>query len=107
MILFTEKQSFRNVVWIWFVIVAIAVLQFVLLYNKKILEPHPASTFVLLFISVINFGIILLLLIVELETSISETGILYRFFPFHLKQQTIEWAGIEKAYVRKYNPIME
>lgn len=85
----------------------IVALQIILLYNEEILEPHPMRNMALLFITAVNAGVILLLLVTQLETSISETGITYRFFPFHIKQKTIQGSTIDKAFVRKYKPLME
>jgi hypothetical protein len=43
----------------------------------------------------------------HLDTWISDDGIRYRFFPFHLKRHLIPWSDIRQAYVRTYKPIAE
>lgn len=48
---------------------------------------------------------VLLIFIFKLTTRIDETGIHYKFFPFHWKYKLISWNNISKAYVRTYSPI--
>ena len=43
----------------------------------------------------------------KLSTRIDETGIHYKFFPFHWKYKIIRWNSIDKAYIRTYDAISE
>ena len=43
----------------------------------------------------------------KLYTTIDETGISYRFLPFHFNPRKVAWTEIEYAWVRKYRPIVE
>ncbi|NKI33450.1 hypothetical protein [Croceivirga thetidis] len=52
----------------------------------------------------IGFGITY---IFRLYTRIDETGIHYKFFPFHFTEKSISWYDVEKCHVRKYQPITE
>ena len=49
----------------------------------------------------------MLLLSIRLDTEVDKDGIKYRYFPFHLTTKAISWDDVSKAYIRKYNPIME
>jgi len=110
MILFSEKQKFRQW-WIWVVLLAMAGLFVYGIYRQIVLKKpfgdHPASDTGLLIASLIPVFLLLLFLFAELKTEISENGVSYKFFPFHLNKIIIPWANIEKAFVRKYNPITE
>ncbi len=43
----------------------------------------------------------------KLTTLYDEKGITYQFFPFQWKFKHIAWSDIEKAYIRKYKPLLE
>jgi len=43
----------------------------------------------------------------KLKTRIDETGIHFRFIPFHFKNKVIPWSTIEKGYIRSYEAISE
>jgi len=43
----------------------------------------------------------------KLITRVDEKGIHYRFFPLQRKSKSVLWEEIQKAYVRKYDPISE
>lgn len=81
------------------------------LYQQLILKKpfgnNPTSDTGLLIASLIPLSIIILFSFISLGTEISESGVSYQFFPFQLRKITIPWANIEKAFVRKYNPITE
>jgi hypothetical protein len=110
MILFSEKQKFRQW-WIWLVLLAMAGFFAFAVYQQLVLKKpvgdNPASDTGLLIISLIPVFLILLFLFSELETEISESGVSYKFYPFHLRKITVSWGNLEKAFVRKYNPITE
>lgn len=45
--------------------------------------------------------------ICNLQTTINENGIAYRFFPFQKDTRRINWSNINKIAVVHYNPILE
>lgn len=110
MITFKEKQKFTQW-WFWVLIIGITGLFLYGLYQQIILKipfgDKPISDLGLIMISIIPILIIILFLVSTLETEINELGVSYRFFPFHFNKKTIAWESIEKAYIRKYNPITE
>lgn len=74
---------------------------------KKQFGDNPASDTTLILVTV---GVILLtnlIFALRLETEIKSDGIYVRFFPIHFKYRFYPWTHIDKAYVRKYNPILE
>ncbi|HRG67359.1 MAG: hypothetical protein JNL65_09655 [Saprospiraceae bacterium] len=110
MIHFKEKQKFTQW-WFWLLIIGITCLFLFGLYQQLILKipfgDNPTSDSTLVLISLIPILIIILFLISKLETEINELGVSYKFYPFHLSKKTIPWESIDKAYIRKYNPITE
>jgi hypothetical protein len=49
----------------------------------------------------------LLFVFMRLETVIDRKGCSVRYIPLLWKFRTISWDNVEKAYVRKYNPVTE
>lgn len=99
---YTESQKFGK--WLLWVILptTVAFSAFSLIYAYK---KGEGVSFELLF-ALIPFAIMILFFILRLDTTINEEGIFFRFYPFQ-KGKFIPWTAIEKAYVRKYNPISE
>ncbi len=51
--------------------------------------------------------VVLFIYMCKLVVDINEKGISYQFWPLQLKHKQIEWNDIEKAYIRKYEPLWE
>jgi len=107
-ILFEENQKFRQL-WFWVILIA---ADLITLYGliKQISYGLPIGSSLIIG-KIAAFAITLLftgiLFILKLETTIKKDGIYIRFYPFHLKTKEYSWNVISRAYVRKYNPIME
>lgn len=109
-IVYKEIQKFTQI-WIW-AIIAIVIgiwawgfiqqLIFGLPWGSK-----PASNMMLLIFSIIPIAILVLFITMRLETEITNEGIFFQYFPFHMKKRFIDWNDIAKAYVREYKPIRE
>lgn len=102
---FRETQKFRQVL-LWLVVWAVPVYSlYSYLHYKKLTfllqNPLTLTLIILPFLIPIFFNL------AKLETSYDENGITYRFFPFHLKEKTINWNLIKEAYIRKYEPLNE
>ncbi len=110
MLVFSEKQKFRQW-WIWLALVAVTGFMVYGIYQQTILKKpfgnNPVNDTVLILVSLVPLIILVLFMFSELETEISDRGVSYKFFPFHWKSRTIVWEDIEKAFIRKYRPIME
>ncbi len=110
MVLFKEKQKFRQW-WVWAIVITIGGLFLYRLYRQLILKiplgEYPSDTISFIIGALIPLTVIILFLIIRLETEITEEGIVYKFFPFHIKPRIARWEFIDKSYVRTYSPIFE
>ncbi|WP_405325823.1 hypothetical protein [Leeuwenhoekiella sp. LLG6367-2.1] len=106
--MFKEIQRFDQ--WwlrlLLIVILCIAISPLVMDYDTLILSRFELAS-VILSILVILGLFIGFWYIFKLETTFDETGVTYRFVPFHIKSRFRSWAEIKSATVRKYNPIRE
>lgn len=105
--LFSEKQRFRQI-WIWglFALIIGAFLFEIIrsLVSSKPLPEEPVSFIIPAIVLILVFALIF---IIRLETVIKEDGIYYKFYPLHVKYQSIPWNRISRCFVRKYKPILE
>jgi hypothetical protein len=100
---FTEHQRFTQW-WVWMIVLA---TPFIVFLVPSLASIKPYTTELILVNIVVIAAIILLLLCVRLDTSISDDGIRYQFLPLHRRERFLPWSDIVAAYVRKYDPIME
>ena len=107
---FSERQRF-NQIWIWLLLGGINLLIIYGFIQQVMLgEPFgtkPTSdlgaTLTMLFTLLMSASLFMM----RLNTKVDHEGIRYRFVPFHFKEKMIRWEDVDKAYVRKYNPIRE
>lgn len=108
--LFTEKQKFTQW-WIWLVLIGINGMFLYGIYRQIILNEifgdNQISNEALIVLYVLTLLITLLFVIMRLDTKINKEGIYVRLYPLHLNFKFYKWDEIEKAYIRKYNPILE
>lgn len=106
MIYFIETQKFKQW-WIWLILV----IPFIGIVISLYTTPPNFSNKDELTSTIIGMGVfaatVLLIFSFTLKTEINQTGISYRFIPFHFKTTTIEWSELQDFYVREYKPIME
>lgn len=109
-IIFSEKQRFRQW-WLWMIFLGINGLflagAFKQLIGGEQFGNKPMSNTGLLISVSVCLLITALFFILRLETKIDNKGIYVRFFPFQMSFRFYPWESIDKAYVRKYSPIME
>ena len=105
---FKESQKIRHF-WIWLALIVLSAASLFFFYNIYYYSfTETTSDYVFnIFLPSLPFLIIILLLIIRLDTEVSQSGIYYQYFPFQLKRRKIEWSEIERAYVRQYHPIEE
>ncbi len=108
--MFTESQSFKK----WWQLVIVTIPHGIFLYGiyqQVILNvpfgDNPMPNAGLFIAESIMIILTYFLLILRLETSITEEGIMIRFYPIHRKFRLYKWDRIEKAFVREFNPITE
>lgn len=107
---FSEVQRFKTK-WAWLGVAALNVVFIYAIVQQVIIgKPFgskPAPDYILI---IIELGLLLLFLFlfsIRLKTKISDTGIYYRFYPFHFKETYIEWHELKDAYIRDYNSFHE
>ena len=115
---YIEIQQFRQL-WIWLLIIvtglsSVGVFAYGF-YEQIILgqtfgnKPMSDNVLTISFVGATFFFILLVLLFVytKLTTMIDDSGISYKFFPFHLSFHKITWDQIESYEVTTYRPIRE
>ena len=109
-ILFTESQKFKQW-WLWVLLIGINGILIFVLYQQiicgKQFGDKPMSDTGFLRVFGLISSLTLLFLFFRLETIIKKDGIYVRFFPIHIAFRKYTWEKIDKAFVRKYNPITE
>lgn len=108
--LFSEKQKFTQW-WIWLILLGINGMFLYGIYKQIILKEvfgdNPMNDTGLLLMFLFTLVITLSFIIMRLETNIDKEGIHVRLFPLHVNFKFFKWDEIEKAYIRKYNPVLE
>lgn len=109
--IFEEKQRF-NQVWVWVIIIGVSIMVIVKIPLELIEsageESMSGSSIVTLVFSLgFIFGLNALLYFSLLKTRISSSGVEVTFRPLINKPKIFKWDEIEKAFVRKYQPIWE
>jgi hypothetical protein len=109
-LLFSETQRFKTW-WAWGTVLALNILFLYAILQQLILgKPFgnkPAPDFVLVLVELFLLALLIFLITIKLQTSITGTGIGYRFSPFHFKERRIEWHELNDAYMREYNSFHE
>ena len=107
---FKEEQRFRAWWVLVFLLSLFGILTYAIVQQELFDHPfgsQPASTPILIITGFIPLVMILLYYISRFETIVDDDGILYKFYPFHLKYHRIRWKEIAHCYVRKYQAITE
>lgn len=108
---FREEQKFQQV-WVWFIVVGIAVLVWYSTIQQIILRcpfggrPAP-DTLLIIFWLLFGIGLPALLLSAKLVTEVRSDGIYIRFVPFHFSFHKIAFEELKSFEVRKYNALRE
>ncbi len=94
--LFVENQKFRQW-WLWVILLSFPIMS-VNPFEEKAID----FTYVL-----IGLAIPLIFYLFELRIKVSNEGLHYQFFPFHLKSHIIKIEDIEKFKAMEYSPLKE
>jgi hypothetical protein len=103
---FKEEQRFTQL-WIIVLLAISVIVPVIIIINQYLKEKNSFSTLELVLVISLTILLPLVIFLFKLYTRIDESGIHYRFFPFHFKLKTIAWHEISKVYVRKYDAISE
>lgn len=110
MINFKEVQRFK-IWWAWLTVIAFNLLFMYAIVQQvffgKSFGTKPAPDFMLIIIEIFLLLFLFFLVSIKLKTSITHTGIYYRFYPFQFKEILIEWHELKDAYLREYNSLYE
>ena len=106
--LYTEIQRFDQY-WLWILVIGMIGLLLWGIMQQVFLDipfgSNPASDLGLILSFVFSLGMAAFIWNIKLITTIDSDKINIRFVPFY--SRTIQIADIEKAYIRKYRPILE
>ncbi len=107
---FKEVQRFR-IWWAWLAVATFNVLFIYAIVQQVILkEPFgskPAPDYVLIIVAIFCLLLLWFLVSIKLKTRMNDTGIYYRYYPFHFKERSIEWHELRDAYMRSYDSLYE
>jgi len=67
----------------------------------------PAPDFAIYALITLMALIVWLLFAIRLDSWVDESGVHYRFVPFHLRPRSIAWSEVTQVHVRSYRPIPE
>jgi Family of unknown function (DUF6141) len=107
---FKETQRIR-LWWLWAFVGILNVL-FLYAFLRQVIFNKPfgsiaAPNGLLAGLAIFSLLLLVFLFLLQLRTRIDETGIHYKFSPFHLKYTTITWYNVSDAYMRQYEPLYE
>lgn len=115
---FKESQKFSQA-WLWIILIITGMLTVgplgAVIYRQIIqgrdfgVNPMGNKGIVVIFILVLVVFIMIFLLfaLARLTTVIDSKGLTFRFFPFQIKHQSINWDDIVKYEVITYSPILD
>lgn len=108
-VIFTEHQSFRQVMWIWLIVIPVSFISVIsVLYGfyHQVIGGEPwgnqpmsdgGLTVALISIVVVNTGVIWLLASVQLDVEITKDEFRYKYFRFK------NWNVLTRGQIRNYS----
>jgi len=117
-ILFSEQQKLLPI-WVWIILdiplfcipayflwgVVRQIFLGIPFDDNSMSNKELIVTFLVIFIPILLSFIFVVSM--KLETTITNNGISFRFYPIHFSFKFYSWEEIENAYVREYSPIRE
>ena len=94
--LFEENQKFTQW-WLWVILLSFPIMSF---------GPFDENEININYV-LIGFMLPLIFYLFELRIKVSQEGLHYQFFPFHLKAHIINLEDIEKHKAMEYSPLKE
>ncbi|MEN0005337.1 MAG: hypothetical protein AAF798_14390 [Bacteroidota bacterium] len=108
--LFTEQQHMRQW-WLQLVLAVPAILVIWALVQQLVFGVNfgnnPMSDMSLFLMAALVFGLSGLLWTANLKTEYTAKHLQYRFFPFHWKDQHLNWSEVKQATLLRYRPIKD
>jgi len=103
---FKEEQRFTQT-WIIVLVMSGAIIPLFIILDEYLKNDTAYSTWEWVLILGLTLLAPAIIFVFKLYTRIDESGIHYKYFPFHFRFKTIPWEDIAKAYVRTYDAISE
>ena len=103
---FSEEQRFNQPL-VFIILIMSSLLVIGITTNEYMSKNSTMKTVDFIIILGTYFVFALPIFFLKLITRIDETGIHYRFFPFHKNTKTIIWSEIKSVRLRKYDAISE
>ena len=108
--IFYERQRIFR--WLKILIIIFANAAFIYgciiqLVMGKAWGDDPMSNTMLIIVTALVLLLTVTIFFIHIDTIINEEGIYIRIFPFFFRSKFFSWDIISKAYIRKYNPILE
>ena len=112
--LFSEQQKFQQP-WGWIVIFTMFGVSALFVWGviRQVVQGHPwgnqpmSNTGLLvctIFVFLLSVVLTIVLIVAQLETSVSANGISFRFYPIHRSFRIYKWDDIAEALVKKFSP---
>ena len=101
---FREEQRFTQR---WLLLLIYSLWALTLIVPLLVLLEKKAVFFIAFLPFLIMFVVALFFRITKFQTTISDEGIYYRFFPFQIKFREIKKSDIDSIEVKTYDPIRE
>ena len=105
-LLYAEKQI-MDTWWMRLIFLFPSLLIWSILVFQILTGTSDTSNFTLVAIGVLTLGLTLLMWNSRLRTDYYEDKIVFRFWPFHLKEKEILWSDVKSIKVVKYSPLRD
>ena len=102
-IIFSEKQKFNHK-WLWIILFFLAIIPISLLVFGKDFKLVASGDYIGVTVMLLP---IILIYLAELRVEVSEDGLKYQFFPFHIKVYEIRFADIDSFKELIYSPLKD
>ena len=99
-LIFKEKQKFTQK-WLWLILI---ILPLLITISPIDLSSDPKLSYLIILMSL---SPMILFYFIELRVMLSNKGLQYQFFPFHLKSYTIKLDEITSFEELTYSPIKD
>lgn len=97
---YREVQRFSQVRWLWFVLIALLIVE-LLIFVPVLDEDENNALLLVLSLAALLLPLILILFVFKFEFAIDEEGIHYRFIPKIIRWKTIAVGSIESFQVKE------
>ncbi len=105
-ILFQERQRFKQL-WIWLLLISIFMVPLVMDLQGYIALVKSGEYGAAYTTQIVAMVVVVFMVSCRVDTVVYKDRICYRFYPLQISYREIKAEEIAKAFIRKYNAIME